>query len=424
MLGTLLHFVREAVCNSQCQAPPWLDSTLNPRNKYMTISTIRIPDFTETMENPLNGYRHLGRLPSFDFVPIAPKLHPDMSNEVFAMEIDNPLGKEFVSALGAFEFDLTSIFIIIVTRSSNSHSPSQSQTSMSVSDISPSRSSSSASHLGDSSDFDVDNPQTLLFTGSDVNFNFPVDISIPHSLISSPLPGAPSPFSPSTSDPTHGALSNSSSSFLGTAPELPPLRPLLLSNEITGHSTDTPLHSTLHSPLQTVGRLPSPSETTDNAGSLNFPEGTSLSEVVQRLGVTAEELRKAMFHSAEGSSKSLYDMVQNLRSLSILLQKLGLPGYRDDPNASGKRVFDGGCTITSAEVLIARSWNVKSYCSKAAAYRWAEEAAEMYWTGDPPLQGESLTSSSCLSSSGVQLTFFLKTHRIPHIKYGANGEVL
>lgn len=99
-----------------------------------------------------------------------------------------------------------------------------------------------------------------------------------------------------------------------------------------------------------------------------------MKDAFQFFQVTADELKIARYSGSP--TASLYDMVQNLRAVSIVLYKLGLDTYQADCDARSSRQFPSGFTLAASDVIERLGWALKTYTKKASGYVWAEKASK------------------------------------------------
>lgn len=109
----------------------------------------------------------------------------------------------------------------------------------------------------------------------------------------------------------------------------------------------------------------------------------------------------AAIYRSNGNHATLFTMVSNHRAASHLLVTLGFAPPCADPDATSSARCVGGCQITAAEIVAALGWAPHTWKKKSQAYAWAEEAAEMIWTGIHP---RKLFLSAFVFVSGFQLT--------------------
>jgi hypothetical protein len=106
-----------------------------------------------------------------------------------------------------------------------------------------------------------------------------------------------------------------------------------------------------------------------------------ISDIFSAFGLVFDDQKMLLQPS---QSRSLYDLIQNHHQVSSLLEKLGLPGFRDDPSAKGSRNFAGGLIVTSAQILCALDWSPVTYTKKSKAFKWASSVHNYRWSEPYP----------------------------------------
>ena len=99
------------------------------------------------------------------------------------------------------------------------------------------------------------------------------------------------------------------------------------------------------------------------------------------LDLEAEQTRLQL-----SSSRSLQELYDNHNAGSQILEKLGLAGFRADPNA--KRIYKhtGGLVLDATAVLSQGfAWSIATYSKKSRAFIWAENIHNFQWK-DPELK--------------------------------------
>jgi hypothetical protein len=91
-----------------------------------------------------------------------------------------------------------------------------------------------------------------------------------------------------------------------------------------------------------------------------------ISDIFSAFGLVLDDQKMLLQHS---QFCSLYNLIQNHHWVSSLLEKLGLPGFHNDPSAKGSHSFASSLTITSAQILCALDWSPVTYTKKSKAFK-------------------------------------------------------
>ena len=139
---------------------------------------------------------------------------------------------------------------------------------------------------------------------------------------------------------------------------------------------DAVFRSSSNSPVPVIGQA---------ASSQDMPvlePGTSIETICHRFQITDDQIRSARFQMA---AKPLLRMVLNCKSMSHILQQLGLQ-ERDAPFVPLQTVtLPRDLIVSAGEVVKHFGWNVESFKRQTAWYEWAERAASSQeWNGPPP----------------------------------------
>jgi len=108
----------------------------------------------------------------------------------------------------------------------------------------------------------------------------------------------------------------------------------------------------------------------------------SLDEVFSAFGLDLEAERQLLQPSFSRSIQELFD---THNAISQILERLGLPGFRDDPAARGKYQHAGGLELMAKDVLShGLGWSVATYSKKSRAFIWAENIHKFQWRDSEP----------------------------------------
>jgi hypothetical protein len=116
--------------------------------------------------------------------------------------------------------------------------------------------------------------------------------------------------------------------------------------------------------------------------SAKLTPGKSLAYVFTAFGLDleAEQIRLQL-----SSSRSLQELYDNHNAGSQILEKLGLAGFRTDPNAKQVYRHLGGLELDATAVLSQGfSWSIATYSKKSRAFIWAENIHNFQWKDSAP----------------------------------------
>jgi hypothetical protein len=123
------------------------------------------------------------------------------------------------------------------------------------------------------------------------------------------------------------------------------------------------------------------SEDFETISAILSPE-KSLADVFAAFGLDleAEQIRLQL-----SSSRSLQELYDNHNAGSQILEKLGLAGFRTDPNAKQIYRHTGGLELEAAVVLTqGLAWSTATYSKKSKAFIWAENIHNFKWKDSEP----------------------------------------
>lgn len=324
--------------------PPVFRTIFNSTSQDTTIctqfdiATTRVPDFEQSLKNPLNGYRFLGNLGSFPFQTCMPtnlsRINP--TEEILAVGAESSIPhastvtSSFLSIWGPFGVTLDTHFILIFHPSST-RSISQPATSPNTT-----------------------HPHTPLHEES---------LLRPARFFMSSHQSSPSCYTP--------IIPNSRS-----------LSPLIYSETNTQANTSA---STLTTPLNTIHSLNNSSvdntTASPQAGILDISdyhipiaednrfEVLGVDVALIALGITTEEQNAARYKAGN----TLFPMVLNFYAFQYVLQKCGF----EDRVISQDASFAPGTGLL--KILTFFNWTKHSYKHKCTWYAFAKEAATMKW---------------------------------------------
>ena len=141
------------------------------------------------------------------------------------------------------------------------------------------------------------------------------------------------------------------------------------------------------SSLQKIGvRSSSPTSLTKSQGfeliSAELTPGKSLTYVFAAFGLDleAEQIRLQL-----SSSRSLQELFDNHNAGSLILENLGLAGFRTDPSAKEIYRYTGGLELDATAVISQGfAWSVATYSKKSRAFIWAENIHNFRWKDPEP----------------------------------------
>jgi hypothetical protein len=111
--------------------------------------------------------------------------------------------------------------------------------------------------------------------------------------------------------------------------------------------------------------------------SAELTPGKSLAYVFAAFGLDleAEKIRLRL-----SSSRSLQELFDNHNAGSLILENLGLAGFRMDPNAKQIYRYTGGLELDATAVISQGfAWSVVTYSKKSRAFIWAENLHNFRW---------------------------------------------
>lgn len=110
---------------------------------------------------------------------------------------------------------------------------------------------------------------------------------------------------------------------------------------------------------------------------MRLTPGKSLAYVFTAFGLDLET-EKLRLHLS--SSRSLQELFDSHNAGSQVLEKLGLAGFRTDPNAKQIYRYTGGLELDATAVLSQGfDWSVATYSKKSRAFIWAESIHNFQW---------------------------------------------
>ena len=116
--------------------------------------------------------------------------------------------------------------------------------------------------------------------------------------------------------------------------------------------------------------------------SVRLTPGKSLAYVFTAFGLDleAEQIRLHL-----SSSRSLQELFDIHNAGSQILEKLGLAGFRTDPNAKHIYKHTGGLELDATVVLSQNlAWSITTYSKKSRAFIWAENIHNFQWKDSEP----------------------------------------
>jgi hypothetical protein len=344
MIGSLLSVLQQRMVMETGVSDRLLARIISGTESTMEVATTRVPTFGTNMQDPLNGYRSFGDLPSVNVQLEVPSHSASgFDRELLAARGgDNPDTREFMATWGPYGVTLETHFILIFTPLSNS-----------------------------GSSLNPDIPAGYQSCYSSVE-----DQSIPSPFFTTPVSVA---WLQGVADASNSVTrTNSPASGMGTDYRQ-------LSNPgsvITQFSETTPSQNIIQfsetTPSQNITQF---SETTPSQNTTEFIPGTPIETVCRHHGISNDILLSAKFLTNE---KVLVKMVQNFKWMSHILRCIGLQEHNTSFVASRTVVFAGGLILSAGAVVKHFGWAVDSFKHKNVWYRWAEDAARSReWAGTP-----------------------------------------
>ena len=303
------------------------------------IATTRVPVSDDNYQNPSFSYRYLGTIGDIPFQIESPGAVVNAAREVFAMDSKNDLASTstFCRTRLPLGFNFDCHFLVIFQTPHPLLTPLQSISEHSL---------FSSTH----SDIGSHTPSPLLSRDTST-----ADTFSPNSISEANM-----------ADILHSDIFLSASSGFGS-----------LEGE-NNCSADVILTATANSTSFASTRRVNPEE--------NHVAQTAIAQYCIDNGASQDDLTEAKYRS-DTHHKSLFNMVKNFKALSVLLCKVGLPGYRQDPNCTMPTaiIVAGDLSFKSDLIIRDRGWTIDTYKKKAKAYLWAEKAVTTKkWKGPPP----------------------------------------
>ncbi|KAJ7453318.1 hypothetical protein B0H11DRAFT_2245548 [Mycena galericulata] len=118
----------------------------------------------------------------------------------------------------------------------------------------------------------------------------------------------------------------------------------------------------------------------------HFVPGLSIDGVFSLAGITAEEEIMSRYNPG---NQSLWEMIQNHRSASGILDRFGLSNEKPTSRVQ----FQGGLILTTEQVVQHLRWSPRTFTRKSASYRLARKVATYSWQGLPPTVIPSISES-------------------------------
>ncbi|TDL14095.1 hypothetical protein BD410DRAFT_846358 [Rickenella mellea] len=347
------------------------------------VSTTRVPVFNDEMQNPTNGYRHLGPLSavSFGFQPLG--TYTDLGREIFAIDIEgvHPATQDYARILQPAGISMDSHFIIILTSdislptSSRGSSPfaySRSQ-SLALTAHTNSASGSPSHSLTNSLSPSPLQATVLEFPNLDIPASgFSSELLMGHDQVDHFHSATATPFSGNTHHISN--FSFNSNTFQENISHSPGLQAESISNFVTPGDS-IPVFS---DPPSAPAPIPLP-----HSENISLSPQTTEWELMDILGITGVEKEKATY-LGDNNRASLFTLVQNHQAASELLVKMGFPKFENDPLAKISVTFAPNVTFTGCQILAHLKWSASSYGKKSLAYTWAKEASQLKWKGNVP----------------------------------------
>jgi hypothetical protein len=289
------------------------------------VATTRVPDFSNGMQDPLHGYRSLGKLSDIQNLLVPPPVHIDRQRELLALQSNHPQTTSYAEIWNPFGLNTATHFILIF------HLPRAQSSSLSSSRYgSPSPFLQSARGSWSSSSTDTSS------SASPAGFHA-LSPATSTTVLSSAANRMPSPL-------------RSCDAF--TNVDLPPTEPGVI-NAL---------------PDSDLGEK-------ESAADVLTPEA-AVDNVCRQFNITSDTIAAAKYDQER--AKTLLAMIVNHRAMASILVTLQFhdPESRT-PYAKGKTVtFNDGLQLSTEDVLWAFGWSWESYNHKTKWYSWAEDAAQ------------------------------------------------